>query len=104
MAKLEDLDADGGPGAENPRAEADVFLQRLDEMLEDGDYLWAADTLQGIRETVDRSGLVSDGQRRAVTNIREARRRDTRGQDDMPEGRHRHRTGGLLRSIQHKRG
>ena len=36
-------------------------------------YAWAAHTLEGIRETVERTGRVTDGQRSAVSNIENAR-------------------------------
>jgi hypothetical protein len=45
------------------------FLGDLDDLLADDKYLWANDTLKGIYETVEKSHRVSEGQRRAVTNI-----------------------------------
>lgn len=54
--------------------EAAEFIQRIDDLLDDG-YGWAADTLEGIRETVERTGRVTEGQRTAVDNIENARSR-----------------------------
>lgn len=59
---------------EDPRTtEWYLFLQEIDEALIN--YSWAADTLDGIRETVEKTQRVSEGQRRAVTNICRARGR-----------------------------
>jgi hypothetical protein len=49
------------------------FIKRIDELLESGDYDWAEDTLSGIRETVERTGRVTENQERAVSNIEGAR-------------------------------
>ncbi len=53
---------------------ASDFIARIDDLLESGDYDWAADTLSGIRETVERIGRVTEHQGRAVDNIEGARR------------------------------
>lgn len=56
------------------------FILHIDGMLEeetdDGRwrYGWASDTLLGIRETVERTGCVTEGQRQAVENIENAGR------------------------------
>lgn len=50
------------------------FIKRIDDLLESGDYDWAADTLSGIRENVERIGQVTAPQERAVDNIEAARR------------------------------
>lgn len=49
------------------------FIAHIDEMLSDG-FGWAADTLEGIQETVGLTGRVTEGQRTAVDNIENARR------------------------------
>ncbi len=51
------------------------FTQEIDELAASGCYDWALDTLLGIRETVERTRLVTSGQRRAVENIQTARGR-----------------------------
>jgi len=51
------------------------FADEIDELLADERYAWAAETLSGIRETVERLGRVTDRQREAVENIRDARER-----------------------------
>jgi hypothetical protein len=45
------------------------FVGEIDDLLAVGTYLWAHDSLTGIRETVEKTRRVSEGQRRAVTNI-----------------------------------
>lgn len=85
--KIEDLHLDDNPievTAERAEARQDnlfsdpaderdqpwyQFLGEIDELLAADQYLWAHDTLTGIYETVTRSKRVTDGQRRAVTNI-----------------------------------
>ena len=49
------------------------FVRHIDEMLESGEFDWAEDTLTGISETVSKFGRVTEGQRRAVSNIGEKR-------------------------------
>lgn len=46
------------------------FLQALAEMQDDRRYRFAGDTLEGIYTTVEHAGYVTEGQRRAVNNIR----------------------------------
>ena len=45
------------------------FLVRLEELRDDLDYDWAADTIEGIYMTVTATGRVSQGQLRAIDNI-----------------------------------
>ncbi len=56
------------------KQEAEGFVRWLEEMEEDPTYLWAYDTISGIRTSVQLSGRVTDGQRTAIVNIRQARR------------------------------
>lgn len=49
------------------------FTQEIDELLEDDRYAWAESTLSGIKETVVRMKTVSEGQRKAIANIRDGR-------------------------------
>lgn len=71
------------PLADPPRAhltpQVDVFLREVLELTFTAN--WAADTLNGIYESVRRTGVITEGQRRAVANIdaaanRRAGRRD----------------------------
>ena len=43
------------------------FLQEIEQLLPDAQ--WASETLEGIQETVERTRTVTEGQRRAVSNI-----------------------------------
>lgn len=56
------------------------FLGTIDDLLATGQYDWAFDSLAGIRETVEKTRRVTEGQQRAVKNIEargEARARGT---------------------------
>lgn len=46
------------------------FLYELSLMRENRRYGFAGDTIEGIYSTVDHSGYVTAGQRRAINNIR----------------------------------
>lgn len=46
------------------------FLQDLSAMREERRYAFAGDTIEGIYTTVDHSRHVTEGQRRAINNIR----------------------------------
>ena len=61
------------------------FIATIDDLLASEDYHWAEDSLLGIRETVEKTRRVSDGQRRAVTNI-EHRGQERRGGSRRYEG------------------
>jgi len=60
------------------------FLQEIEQLLPDAQ--WAAETLEGIQETVERTRTVSEGQRRAVRNIEAAKDRTPRGSRRRYEG------------------
>ena len=45
------------------------FIGTIDDLLALGRYDWAEASLTGIRETVETTRRVTDGQRRAVANI-----------------------------------
>jgi hypothetical protein len=47
-------------------------IDKIDELLEDDQYAWAFTTLCGIRETITRTGKVTEGQAYAINNIRNA--------------------------------
>lgn len=54
------------------------FVGEIDELLNDDDYHWSFETLSGIRETVERTQRVTEGQRRALANIKQGGARTRR--------------------------
>ena len=50
----------------------EVFLEELDEVIEEEEYEWALDTLEGIRDWVSNSRHCTLSQREALENIIEA--------------------------------
>lgn len=67
-----------GPTSTRTASAADVrserwyqLLQEIDDLLASGQANWAAQTLEGIRETVEQRKVVTEGQERAVRNIAE---------------------------------
>lgn len=48
------------------------FVDLLNEMLEDKEYEWAYDTIQGIKDTVEMKEHKTEGQDTAIDNIRDA--------------------------------
>lgn len=65
---LDALDEKSGPAA----SEAKEFLDRLEGMIESGDYDRVVETLEGIHKTVQASGKVTGRQREAIENIERA--------------------------------
>ena len=59
----------------HPREEWEKLVAEIDEMLEGDGYLWAEDTLSGIRETVSSRKRCTPGQVTAVHNIRDGGKR-----------------------------
>lgn len=58
--------------AERRRAgEVENALEDIQDILNTGKARWASETLEGIYETIQKTGRVSEGQRRAIDNIRE---------------------------------
>ena len=49
------------------------FVQEIADLLSSSDFYWAANTLTGIQESVEKFQSVTEGQRRAVRNIAGAR-------------------------------
>lgn len=45
------------------------FIGRIDDLLSDSEYLWAHEALVGLRETIEATRRVTDGQVHAVANI-----------------------------------
>jgi len=52
-----------------------TFLTEIEDLLSSEDYDWASDTLEGIYNTVEQRGFVTDAQRTAIENIAEAAER-----------------------------
>jgi hypothetical protein len=48
----------------------DWFLDDCDEMLNDPGYDWAMKTIEGIQRTIEKTGIVTKDQARAIRNIR----------------------------------
>lgn len=51
------------------KRETESFLDMLEGLTTDSSYNWCSDTLGGIYQTVERTGVVTAGQRKAVENI-----------------------------------
>ena len=49
-----------------------MTLDEIDELMDDDHYSWAFQTLSGIRETIVKTGIVTERQADAVNNIRQA--------------------------------
>ena len=60
--------------------DAQLLLDEIDTMLGDGRYNFAASTLKGIAESVERTGTVSVNQHRAVENIRSSKNGSVRAE------------------------
>jgi multidrug resistance efflux pump len=56
-----------------PLPDISDFLFEIDEMREDARFKFADATLLGIRETVEKTKLVTANQKRAIANIRESK-------------------------------
>lgn len=55
--------------------DAAALLEHVEEMQNSGNYDWASETLEGIQETVEKTGTVSEAQQRAIDNIEEGGQR-----------------------------
>lgn len=55
------------------------FVGHIEDLLATGEYQWAATSLEGIAETVEKSRRVTEGQQRAVANIEGGKRSVRRG-------------------------
>lgn len=62
------------------------FCQEIDDLILSDDFYWAINTLEGIRESVEQYKVVTEGQRRAIANIRDARQERRRGWGRRYEG------------------
>ena|SRR5689334_583004 len=63
------------------------FLLWLEDLLEREECQYAADTLEGIRSTITRVGVISDAQRQAVENIHLGSLKAQERKDDLPSSR-----------------
>ena len=54
------------------------LVARINDLISSDEFDWAYDSLVGIRDTVESTRRVSEGQRRAVDNIERARREPRR--------------------------
>jgi len=87
--KLKDLDDDTGQGPDlGDEDETDLdavvyaseeFLEYLGELIEEDHVQYARETLEGIYETVETRGKVTEAQRQAVVNIDEGGQRGRHG-------------------------
>lgn len=69
LGKLDDR-TDGAAGLSHAALDVKHFLRHREELIDDGTVKWAYSTLQGIYESVQKTGKVTEGQARAVANIR----------------------------------
>lgn len=46
------------------------FIDVCDEMLDDPNWDWASNTIEGIRNTIEKSGMITERQANAIRNIR----------------------------------
>ena len=81
--RLEDLNLrDGDAPIGGPADGRDIdwyrFLEEIDALTNEARAYFALDTLLGIRDSVEKTRRVTEGQRRAVANIAEAARRPRR--------------------------
>lgn len=52
------------------KADPEAWKRVIESMLDEKDYQFASETLEGIWETIDNTGRVTSGQINAVQNIR----------------------------------
>lgn len=83
--RLSDLDGEamdtrtgGAAGLSKEALDTKHFLAHLEDLIGDDTLQWASSTLNGIHDSVQQSGKVTEGQRRAVANIRKHQGDDTR--------------------------
>jgi len=49
-----------------------LYLQEIDDLLVSGDYDFAQDTLEGIKDWVEKNEHITAGQIKAINNIEES--------------------------------
>lgn len=52
------------------KANPEAWMRTLDDMIESGEYVWAEETLKGIRDYVKENELITAKQTKAILNIR----------------------------------
>lgn len=75
----------GDPGRDElaiAQRDRDRFIQHCKALELDPDCAYAYETIAGIRATIELSGVVSDGQRRAIRNIEVGAERARSGRED----------------------
>lgn len=68
------------------RREAIRFIGLLDSLIEDAAFTFAYETIAGIKATVETSHRVTEGQRRAIANIRLGQERAQSASEDRNSG------------------
>lgn len=63
------VEAQDAPGTDLRETGWYQFIGLIDELIDGQQYAYAYETLAGIRETVERTRRVTEGQQRAVANI-----------------------------------
>lgn len=66
-----------------PDARAQELIDTVEEMLGEGYYNFAEDTLLGILSTVKARGRITLGHRRAIENIYNSKREIKQGEEDQ---------------------
>lgn len=86
LSDLDHLDQPVGSDGQDPlaiqRSEAFRFINHCKALELDPKFVWAYDTIAGIRGMVETTGRVSDGQRRAIQNIEVGQERRQSGRED----------------------
>lgn len=53
-------------------------IEQIDDLMNDDRYAWAFHTLSDIRETISKTGIVTENQAEAINNVRNAVSRQQR--------------------------
>ena len=65
----------GNPSTgESDDPEFKKYIDRMDDMLMDGDYDFASDTIQSIKDWAEEHNKITDAQKGAIDNIRNSKR------------------------------
>jgi len=54
----------------------DIYMEKMEDMLNDDDYIFAYDTLESIYSWVDKQEHITDNQKIAIDNIQQSLRRE----------------------------
>jgi hypothetical protein len=77
LSDIPDNPTEGAAGLSRDTLDTTHFLEHLEDLIGDTSLHWAFSTLSGIRDTIRQTGRITEGQRRAVANIRKHRGDDT---------------------------